>query len=302
MNDVNLYSHPVVRDLDWILTSPALMVDNLHCFSAFQFDQSTIANSIAWLQYLDTHPEKINLDKSQFKRLGHYFEALLAFLFTQGWQDKVMPYRMIARNIQFNSEKATLGELDFLLRDQNSNFIHVECAVKFYLGKIKSERWSNWVGPNAKDRLDIKLNRLLHHQLSILNDKSNDAVNEYFQAKQIDPATVSSKYFLRGIFFYSHSRSKHLPSLANPTALTACWMLASDFLKNYAPALETWTALPKLNWLGGPVQSNSMCNSANSPKTLVPFPNLMCKYTDQQELLMVVPDHWLEVNSPSRKI
>jgi hypothetical protein len=44
---------------------------------------------------------------------------------------------------------------------------HWEVAVKFYLLLGDRETWQCWVGPNQRDRLDKKVNRMRDHQLTL---------------------------------------------------------------------------------------------------------------------------------------
>ena len=298
MHSHTQYIHPIVRDLAWILTSPPLMADNLDHYSAFNFDRSALENCWDWLTYLEKNPQKITLNKSLFKKLGHYFESLLAFLFSQGWQDKVISTRLLARNIKIIKDGKTLGELDLLLCNQHGQIIHVECAVKFYLGKTGYSQWFDWIGPNGIDRLDLKLERLLQHQLSVKDKIDRSALENICAQNNIGLSQIRSAYFLRGIFFYSHNRSKHLPALANPDALTAPWMTKSDFIKYRFKHPQHWIAVPKLNWLSG----ECPVNLADTNNTQLYFPSLMSDLSNQRERIMVVPDHWLLANSPSLKI
>jgi hypothetical protein len=68
-----------------------------------------------------------------------------------------------------------LGEFDFIIFDRKTQKInHVEVAVKFYLGhqnynqstckpikkNLPLHNWHNWVGPNFRDTLAIKMRHL----------------------------------------------------------------------------------------------------------------------------------------------
>jgi hypothetical protein len=90
--------------------------------------------------------------------------------------------KILAENIQIQKNKLTLGELDALLLVDNLP-IHLEIIYKFYvydstLGKTEIERW---IGPNRKDSLIEKLNKLNQKQLPLLY--SQDCK---FTLKQLD--------------------------------------------------------------------------------------------------------------------
>ncbi|WP_460218848.1 DUF1853 family protein [Psychroserpens sp. MEBiC05023] len=97
-------------------------------------------------------------------RLGQLAEQ---FVFNQ--IDTCDAIEIFAENIQIRKEKLTLGELDVLIM-LNDVPIHLEIIYKFYLydntrGHTEIERW---IGPNQKDSLQEKLNKLQKKQLPLL--------------------------------------------------------------------------------------------------------------------------------------
>ena len=98
------------------------------------------------------------------KRLGRRFESLLTALFEQTEQCKLLKHGLVIRPI-----KQTLGEIDYLIQ-LRSTVLHLEVAIKFYAGVGSSSDRSRhyaWIGPSCQDRLDIKINHLLHRQLQL---------------------------------------------------------------------------------------------------------------------------------------
>ncbi len=98
------------------------------------------------------------------KRLGRRFESLLTELFEHTEQCKLLKHGLIVRD-----QKQTLGELDYLIQ-LHSKVLHLEVAVKFYAGigsPSDRSRQQAWIGPSCQDRLDIKINHLLDHQLQL---------------------------------------------------------------------------------------------------------------------------------------
>jgi hypothetical protein len=97
-------------------------------------------------------------------RLGQLAEQ---FVFNQ--LETCESTEILAENIQIQKDKRTLGELDTLLIVDNQP-IHLEIIYKFYvydatLGDTELERW---IGPNRKDSLVEKLNKLNQKQLPLL--------------------------------------------------------------------------------------------------------------------------------------
>ena len=83
-------------------------------------------------------------------------------------------FRLTARNLPIMRDRRTLGELDFVYYCQHrQRHVHLETAVKFYLGVPAAHKlqwtaqqqpalsWSQWLGPGCKDRLDLKLLKML---------------------------------------------------------------------------------------------------------------------------------------------
>ena len=98
------------------------------------------------------------------KRLGRRFESLLTALFEHTEQCKLLKHGLVVR-----SQKQTLGELDYLIQ-LRSTVLHLEVAIKFYAGIGSSSDRSRqyaWIGPSCQDRLDIKIDHLLHRQLQL---------------------------------------------------------------------------------------------------------------------------------------
>jgi hypothetical protein len=98
------------------------------------------------------------------KRLGRRFESLLTALFEHTEQCKLLKHGLVVRD-----QKQTLGELDYLIQ-LRSKVLHLEVAVKFYAGigsPSDRSRQQAWIGPSCQDRLDIKINHLLDHQLQL---------------------------------------------------------------------------------------------------------------------------------------
>ena len=136
------------------INTPCLDINN----SNFHYPQI----EIDYLKPIDLS----KIDPSQHKRLGKLVEVFFLKNLDQNPQ-----YTNILNNIQIQPDKHhTLGEIDFICQTPEG-IRHIELAYKFYLYqpniKNKTERW---VGPNLRDALHLKLNKLqtkqfprLHH-------------------------------------------------------------------------------------------------------------------------------------------
>lgn len=79
-------------------------------------------------------------------------------------------YQFLAGNLQISEGKITLGELDFLIKDLlQKNILHIEMVYKFYVydPSITNEI-QRWIGPNRRDSLLQKMDKLKKKQLPLL--------------------------------------------------------------------------------------------------------------------------------------
>jgi uncharacterized protein len=152
----------------------------------------------------------------------------------------------LANNEQVIHEKKTLGELDFLLRNQSTQqVIHVELVYKFYLYdpdvSVEAERWT---GPNRRDNLNRKLNRLLTRQFPLLYRPETLPLLEKLNVSLND---VVQKICFKANFFFPWN-SKHDTQL---TPYQGSWIKASDFEgpffnsgTYFSPKKPDWPILP----------------------------------------------------------
>lgn len=99
-------------------------------------------------------------------RLGHLAEKIVSILIQSSTN-----YEVLYEGIQLIENKKTIGEIDFILSNQNTKeLIHVELAYKFYLydPHISSEQINNWIGPNRNDSLQEKLDKINNKQFPLL--------------------------------------------------------------------------------------------------------------------------------------
>jgi len=100
-------------------------------------------------------------------RLGHLVEKVVSGLIKRSRN-----FEMLYENIQIVEDKNTLGELDFIIEeDSTKRIIHLELAYKFYLydPRISEVPIMNWIGPNRKDSLQEKLEKLKRKQFPLLD-------------------------------------------------------------------------------------------------------------------------------------
>lgn len=113
---------------------------------------------------LNREPE---LDLPTNLRLGHLAEKIVSELLHASAN-----YDVLYENVQIKDGQTTIGEIDFMVEDLvNKQVIHLELAYKFYLYDpgISSHQMHNWIGPNRKDSLHEKLEKLKTKQFPLLH-------------------------------------------------------------------------------------------------------------------------------------
>lgn len=138
-----------LNDLEWVLSSPSLVIDPLAA-PAISLDRSMVD--------LD-HLEAFLAERDEH-RVGRYFEHLLLY-----WFVHVRKVELVGAGVQIKDEQnRTLGEMDFLFRDDDGRLNHCEAAVKFFL-HYPNDDGSHFPGPAARDNFERKSTQLFTKQL-----------------------------------------------------------------------------------------------------------------------------------------
>ena len=241
MNTTAPLRDPLVRDLYWALSSPPLLG---RADAAILWPDSGWFRAISrafqsQLAELDTNPQRLRaaVDGQKDRRLGNYFETLWRF-----WLANNERYRLLHANLPVRTKDRTLGEFDLLVEDRaTGKTLHWELAVKFYLGVGDTARPENWWGPAQRDRLDLKLGRMVNHQ-SRLSQQPEAATLLKQLGLQIDETWV----ILKGRLFYRAGIPTIHPPDAYPRHLRGFWVPASGFA-GFDAAL--WLPLDRHQWL-----------------------------------------------------
>ena len=198
-------SSPVVEkqallDLEWVLTSPSL-VDDPKAIGVVDFAPDSVD--------LD-HLNAFVAERPQH-RVGKYFETLLEY-----WLAHVRDVDLIDVGRQLrDGQGRTVGELDFLFRDEQNRYCHCEASVKFFLHHPRSGT-SHYPGPAARDNFERKATKLFERQLPL----SIDHV----------PEVEDRLGFVRGYIFYelgSDGPQGRPPRLAEDH-LRGAWVRATN--------------------------------------------------------------------------
>jgi len=221
------------------------------------------------------------------RNLGSYYENLVHKLLLSADNTSA-----IHRNIKVYDGKVTLGEMDFIGRINSIDF-HLECAVKFYLRVDTGSELSHFIGPGKKDRLDIKYERMLSHQLKL----SQTSLGKLTCAK-LDLAPTLLMFLLQGYLFHpfdefvaSHTTSLH-PDI-NPDHLQGWWLRQSELEKlKFSGYFAT---MRKPNWLLCQSVEKMDFKQLSELITETTRPVLIARLDLEGEELdrgFVVPDNW----------
>lgn len=288
------FSMPHVIDLAFILSSNNLIYDlgGIHSLEyAFNQDQKR------WLNALETRKNTRPPERKHFSRVGLYFEALIEFLVTQGFEDGIFPYRLVKKNLQIQHKKVTLGEFDFILTDKNNMPVHLETAIKFYLlndqvSQKEAAHWPNWIGPNRKDRLDLKLHRMQKHQLLL---SSQQAAMDALQTYGIDKTNLKVRHLIKGCFFIHLNQAlqqKELfPEKCDKSCVSGYWLRKSELQQQLKTNTLSVYFLHRTAWITGDTEA---IFSDNMEGEIIPNQCMARLTRHPQHLfrLMIVPDHW----------
>jgi hypothetical protein len=246
------YQTREVRDLAWACFSPPLLDT-----AALEKGRVGVSNCAfpltasrrQWLEALDRDATPLleHLAGLRGRRLGLYFESLWHFFLKQ--DDSV---ELVANNLPVQDDKRTLGEFDCLYFCRRRNcHVHLELAVKFYLGWCAepslepASTWQNWLGPETRDRLDIKINRLLEHQIRLGNTAAARPVLASLGIKQL-----LREIEIKGYLFRPTAVAMPPPQGFHQLQRLRSWVRLSDLATaSQATGIDGYQILPRMRWL-----------------------------------------------------
>ncbi|MGE8541638.1 MAG: DUF1853 family protein [Acinetobacter sp.] len=210
-------SQPMVRQLAFSVGSANILrslPQELPITHAFQFHNDDVWRKHLthyWprLQYLDQHPDELLqfLQKLKSTRLGLRFEMFIWFWLLE---QQYHPYELLGHSIQKIDGARTVGELDFVLKNTETNEIeHWEVALKYYLAE-RDLSLSFWYGLNRSDTLSRKLHHFTQKQ---------------FQFSEALEHQISRRYcILKGQLYLPAAQHIHtLPDWINPARRMGLW-------------------------------------------------------------------------------
>jgi len=161
--------------------------------------------------------------------------------------------QILLENVQIQNQKTTIGEIDCILKQADIP-IHLEIIYKFYLydASVGITEIDHWIGPNRKDSLVKKLDKLKHKQLPLLhNPHSKTILNKV----NIDPVHTLQRVLFKAQLFKPFNETISFKAL-NKNCLTGFYIHYSEIeqfsnCKFYMPIKVDWLVEVQSNvaWL-----------------------------------------------------
>ena len=285
---IHSLQHPRVRQLAWICFSDPLIAD----FSSLAGDLQGKVTAPAfqlhdarrnWLRALDRTPAPLLDYLAQHcssPRLGLLFESYWHFFLREDPDTT-----LVANNVPVRAQGRTLGEFDVIYYcHQRRTHVHLELALKFFMATATAPEPKNslsyWLGPNSRDRLDIKWARMASHQLALVYaPESREILNEFGVDDFVQEAAVKG-------WLFHHSQTIPIHPAIHSEHPKGIWQTRSEFLESEDPT--QWRYLSKPHWLGDWDDSDPL---AEKPLRLATERPIMV-LTNSGQRRMIAPDNW----------
>lgn len=198
-------------------------------------------------------PENIDLQKEipdlaknyvLGKRMERFFEFLLKYS---------IEIEVLKSNIQIQQEKITLGEIDFLAQDifldQNH---HIELVYKFYVYDPSYENeLERWIGPNRRDSLLQKIEKLKQRQFPIL---FNPETKKLLSALNLKAEELTQSVCFKASLFLPKGTQLTIKEQLNENCIAGYWLHFEEFNSEeyigneyYIPTKQDWPVNPEFS-------------------------------------------------------
>lgn len=268
--------------MHWICSTPSLL--------EFKTDKETNSIISQLLGWTTIHPENVpqTIRIQHKKRLGVYCEEVFSWA-----MDHHPDFERIAKGLQIQEGGITLGELDFVFKHLPTGvFYHLELAVKFYLYHKSSPASKAFIGPNAINRLDIKVDRLVKHQLQLT---SHRAASRWLSEKHI--SEITPLCHVPGILFYHWLDTHlHVPEGIIDNGKKGRWLYQNEWPAYAKQNPQDLILLQKLNWLSPGCSKPSDYFSTSAIENGIAeqkwSKSILLFDPEQSRYVFLVPDDW----------
>lgn len=167
-------------------------------------------------------------------RLGKQIESFVDFELQQHPDIEI-----ISKNLQIIHQKQTIGEIDFLINYKNTP-IHLEVVYKFYIynPKIGTRELEHWMGPNNKDCLIYKLEKLKTKQFPLLYKTETQP---YLKALNLEVNNIKQYVYFKAQLFIPYKSDKSTFKHINSACIVGFYITPTQLeqFKDYTFYLPT---------------------------------------------------------------
>lgn len=233
-----IMNHCVINQLKGFLNTPPLWM-NRDLFELEQFELPEFSD------YLDLDPITAMPSLSTNFVLGKRIETFFELVIKQSGNCK-----LIAGNLQIYKDKITIGEIDFLVYDlQQKKDLHIEVVYKFYVyDPSYHDELQRWIGPNRKDSLLQKVQKLKRDQLPLLfKPETRKTLSSY----KLNIDVIKQLVCFKANLFVPKNWKQKIP-FVNTTCIVGYWIHFNELqpgeygsFEFFAPKKQDWPCDPK---------------------------------------------------------
>ena len=187
-------------------------------------------------------------------------------------------FKVLADGIQVFKDKRTVGELDFIIQHRKSlQVFHTELTYKFYAydPNIATTAIEKWIGPNRKDTLVQKLDKLNTRQFPLLHTKETQ---QRLEKLGLPLDGIAQRLVFKAQLFVPENTLLTLFPACNKNAIRGNYMrleaLTNTISSNsrfFLPKKQDWMLPAKNNrtWLAFSEIKNELANSLDVQKSRI---------------------------------
>jgi len=162
--------------------------------------------------------------------------------------------QILLENVQVQDQKITLGEIDCIILQDNVP-THIEIIYKFYIYDPAAgvTELDHWIGPNRKDSLIKKLNKLKKNQLPLVHHRNAQPILQEFH---IDITALRQRVIFKAQLFVPYKSKSIEFDLLNPECLKGFYVSHNELREFkhctfFIPDKVDWLieAHPNVSWL-----------------------------------------------------
>jgi hypothetical protein len=230
----------MMRDSNWWQFQGFLKTPSLFCEKEHDFPYPHLPTDLPVCDNDDfsSIPDNLMLGKRAERFLNFYLKSHHKF-------------RIALENFQLIENKKTLGEIDFIVEDKETNkYLHIELSYKFYLfdPQVKPTGFSQWIGPNRNDSLPKKIEKLRNKQFPLLQ---HPALIETIQSLGIHSDQITPTACFKAQLFVPFGSSFQKFAGINQGAIRGQYFTWREFLANQQTA-DGYFVPSKKEWLRAP--------------------------------------------------